>query len=629
MAREYGDEAIAVLRDQIGLTLAARLRPWLGKHLSLYLGLGHAALAFTFGRGRKGIAGLREQIVMYFNCVVSLAGVAATCLDGKSSQRCADRLEHLTALGRDHAATISHRFAELLALVPQDQPNKAVEGCKALLARLENGPPVADLPADSRVMILGGIRYEIGALSSFADGRTALETADALDNVGLQLYVLAADQVRASYHACRGEIDLADFYRERVDMHAVRAGSGWQAEVWAPASAIVASMSTWDVIGIKRACEELERLAQDIPSLRRHAMVARAAWLLMQGDHKSAIALYQAVLEGTPTRSFAGWSAVMASCARAHIAAGQYQEAKSLCERVVAELQEGDHQFRAMYEVAAVELALAEAHLGDITSADARMTMVLARVAASTSPAGIANVHYACARIALLKHDTLLALRHAVEMEQGAKLGANPALLQQCAALRAQIAAFERSTSAPPPDHEDETETSLVTTDPKLDRAASRRRLDQALQMIVEESGGQSGFLFAYLRGELSLLAPCGEVSPVTPPEHVLDQLKRDLRTFERARRRATTDVAAVHVTALTAQHTLVEPMRARPKAHDYRTVILTIDGERVDGVVAVLAGEKPRTVDHTLARAIAVNLVQAGELGDSRATVPRGVEHV
>jgi hypothetical protein len=38
-----------------------------------------------------------------------------------------------------------------------------------------------------------------------------------------------------------------------------------------------------------------------------------------------------------------------------------------------------------------------------------------------------------------------------------------------------------------------------------------------------------------------------------------------------------------------------------------------------------VLAGSEPRSLDRALARAIAANLVQSGDLGDSRTTAPRG----
>jgi len=327
----------------------------------------------------------------------------------------------------------------------------------------------------------------------------------------------------------------------------------------------------------------------------------------VRGDAKSSIALFETVLGNIPPRSFAGWSPVLALYARARYTLGQYEEAKRMCEHALAEVRDGDEVFRVMYEPISAELALAEAQLGDLERANGRIAALLDRHRDNTNPTSLANLHYVSAQIALLARDSLLALRHAVEMERAVKSTENPALLQQCGVLRAQIAAFERNTSVPPP-NDDEEETNLLSTDPNgIDRSSSRRRLDQALRMIIEEAGGVSGFLFANVRGQLSLLAP---ENGQAPPEHLLDLLKRDLRTFERARRRATTDVAAVQVTALT-MHTQVEgisatraaPARTRPRAHDYRTVILTIDGERVDGVVAVLAGSDPRAVDQALIR--------------------------
>lgn len=622
LAREFGEETIGVLSDLIGLTLAGRLRPWLGSRLSLYCGLGYAALAFTFGRGRKGVRSLREQIVMYCNCVSMLAAVAASCLDAERVKLWADKLEHLAALGRDHAAALTHRFTELLALVPQDEPAAAIRGFRELLVTLEDGKRVRDLPEDSRLMLRGGALYAMGALSSFADSPFALECASALERIGLQLYAMAADQVRASYHAVRGEIELADFYRERVDMHALRAGSGWQAEVWAPASSIVGAITTWDVIALRRAGEELERLAVEIPSLRRFATIARASWLLIRGDAQSALVHYQALIDGTPPRAFVGWSAVLGVYARSLTFVGRPKEAKQVCERALSEQREGDSELTTMYSALISEIARAEVAMGQHEAASARIDTLL-KAREHDNPAFIANQHEIAAHAALRAGDALRALHHAMEMERAAEPTANPALLQQCAALRAEIAAFERSTSSPPQGGpSDPDSTSTAASPMALDVSASQQRVEQALQLIVEQAGGLSGYLFAIVRGKSSLLAP---LHGPDPPEHLLDQVSRDLRTFQRARRRATTDQAAIHATVITLHE--ASPAGPPPRAQEYRTVILSRDGEAVDGVVAVLEGPKPRVLNELLARTIAVKLVHGGVLGDARATTPRALD--
>jgi tetratricopeptide (TPR) repeat protein len=374
---EYGEPALEVISEQIGLGVAARLGPLLGKHLSLYLGLGWAALAFTFGRGRGGIRALREMIVMYFNCVLSLCGVAATCLDAEAGASLVGRLEHLTALGSDHAARVSHRMAELLSLVPQERLAEAIEGSRALLSRVQSERPVRDLPADSRLMIVGGLLYELGALESFRDGPAALQAADALEQTGLQLYRMVAQQVRANYHACRGEIELADLYRDRGEMYAVQAGSAWQAEVWAPSSAILSSILTLDLIGMKRSCDELERLSEEIPSLRRHRDVARAGVMWMRGETAAAVELWQQVLDEVPPRTVVGWGAVRAALARALGELGEHERALRLCEDTLAQLSAADLELTAMYLPLELERARSEAQLGRPETAMERVRALL------------------------------------------------------------------------------------------------------------------------------------------------------------------------------------------------------------------------------------------------------------
>jgi hypothetical protein len=46
-----------------------------------------------------------------------------------------------------------------------------------------------------------------------------------------------------------------------VETHAIQLGSAWQVETWAPADILKTSLATHDVLGMKRAAQELSRLA--------------------------------------------------------------------------------------------------------------------------------------------------------------------------------------------------------------------------------------------------------------------------------------------------------------------------------------------------------------------------------
>lgn len=611
LADVYGDEAIQLLSDLLGLSLAARLRPFLGKHLSLYVGLGIAAVRFMAGKGYGGIEGLRAMIVMYFNCVLSLGGVAATCLDAERAGALAEKLEHLTALGKDHAATMSYRFAVLLAQIPQEYLADTIQGYRELLARIESTKPTRDLPEDSRLMMIGGINYAIGAFESFRDGDAALDCAKALDNVGLQLYAMVADQVRANYHACRGEVELADYFRDRVEMHAVQAGSGWQAEVWAPASAILACLITDDFVGMKRTSEELDRLSADVPSLARHAAVARSGCMLLRGDAEPARDLYRAVIDSVPARSFIGWGAMSGASARASNMLGDHAEAKRICESTLDELSPEDRQLTAMYLILDLELALADTYLGEHEAGAARIDALLDEYASLGGPVTMGSLHRTRALIALHAGDVTTAHRHLEEMDRWVAPTHNPGLIQQCEKLRARIVAFERRGTPRTEHPAGESSTTDVDILGSLDEASAAERMDRALHVVLGRTGSDSGYLFLASQGELTLVAPAASESA---PEHVVDLVKRDIRSFLRNRRRATTELEPAELTMLTLG---VTKTAWRPKEHDFRTVILAADDQHVIAAAAVLVGERYAPLGEEVARTLARKLADAGAEND------------
>jgi hypothetical protein len=611
LAAEYGDEAIGLLSELLGLSLAARLRPFLGKHLSLYVGLGFAAVRFVVGKGYGGIAGLRAMIVMYFNCVLSLGGVAATCLDAERASVLAEKLEHLTALGSEHAGTISYRFAVLLSQVPREYLVDTILGYRELLARLVGTKPTRDLPEDSRLMMIGGINYAIGALESFRDGDAALESAKALDGVGLKLYAMVADQVRANYHACRGEVELADYFRDRVEMHAVQAGSGWQAEVWAPASAILACMITDDIVGMKRTNEELDRLAGEIPSLRRHAAVARASTMLMRGDAAPALEAFRVELADAAPRSFIGWGAISGAWAHAANVLGEHAEAKRICESTLAPLSPADQELTAMYLILHLELALADTYLGRPGAGIERIDALLEKHRDAGGPVTMGGLHRVRALIAIHVGDEATARHHMAEMERRVRPTKNPGLLQQCEKLRAQIAVISSDTNVAAGGDVDAAVATSVDVVPQLAGLSHKERAEHVLAFIVARTGGSSGFLFDARIEGLAVLAP---EPGAAAPEHVIDRVRRDLRAFRRNRRRASTELEPALMTMLTLGPTAMRTA-LRPKEHDYRTVILSADDERAEAVAAVLAGECHSALPEALVRALANALSEADEI--------------
>src|SRR5262249_41685483 len=161
---------------------------------------------------------------------------------------------------------------------------------------------VVGFPDRMKPLTRGGLLYALGALEGFMDEPLALERADQLEGIGLRVYDMVACQIRANYYACHGDAERVREYERQVELHAMRNGSTWQAEVWAPSSRLVAYKRTYDLIGLKQAAEELERLVTEIPSLERHSRIARALLLLVRGDYTMAIPELERICTETAPR---------------------------------------------------------------------------------------------------------------------------------------------------------------------------------------------------------------------------------------------------------------------------------------------------------------------------------------
>jgi hypothetical protein len=604
LATEYGDEAIAMFRDVIGLNIAARLRPLLGRKLSLYLGLASGVVRALSSHGVKGVAVFRHTVSTFFTCVVSLAGAATICFDIERTKRCVQAIEPLAALGDDHPAGISYRFAKALSRLPEDRVAEVASECRQIIARLNDASrPVKGLPQDSRLLLIGGSWYALGAMECFRDGSYALQCAEQLDAMGLRLYAMAGDQVRTMYHALRGDIARAKQYRERVEMHAIQAGSGWQVEVWSPCGTTLVFTLTRDVIGIKRVAEELDRLVKEIPTLRRHHQLARGVYHELQGDLQVAVEIRQAVLEAAAPRAFIGWPPTVGSHAATLTALGRPAEAKQHLQVVLDHMTEADEPYIAMYQKIFTSLAIADAALGDFDAATTRLDALIEKHGPAEGPLTMGNLHAARVRVALMMNDLSGAQQHLTAMERWLRPSGNPALIGQCERLRRELLRLMDHDALPAAGNANA--AGLATMRSELDTLRSvlgqcsenNERWTRALELIVTWAHGMSGYLFMYQPGDdrVRVAASTGSSSDVPLPSQLEDEVLCALHATRDDEDEATSAVAAADV-GLLGEH---RRERIVLEGVTYRVFVLTTFENqklRLVGAAAVREGDSPIT---------------------------------
>ncbi|HEX3771513.1 MAG TPA: protein kinase [Polyangiaceae bacterium] len=392
----YGNEALAAVEWLSGLATARHLRRFCGRGLALVVGILWAWLRFRLAPAAERKYSFAKLMTHLFATVTTMAGVAALSFDSERCDRIAGILEPFTVLPKRMTPVGIHDFCRCVCHISRESQAEAYDAAVVLLERFQDPRYYPTLPADARKFYIAGAHSVRGTFGIFrADGRGALESADALDRMGLELYAMVASQLRCLYYTMRADFAKAAVHRERVEIHAAHVGSVWQVETWEAAALLLVYPQIGDVVGSTHLAHRLERLSKTVPSLKRVASLARDSILLARGDSSSrpAIARVIAGYQGRAPRSYIGWAGSMGYVARGFNVGGDHAEAKRMCESTLTHLTEADREYLLHFITVDLELAKADMALGRPEDAVRRMDGLLARHANADHPLGVGLLH--------------------------------------------------------------------------------------------------------------------------------------------------------------------------------------------------------------------------------------------
>jgi hypothetical protein len=400
----YGDEALAAVEWLTGVATARHLRRFVGGWLALIFGILLAWIRFRLAPARERRYSFKTLLTHLFGTVTTMAGAASLSFDPERCERIADILEPFSVLPARLTAVGIYEFCRGTRDISRENEAVAYETFQKLLTRFQDPRYYPSLPADARKFYVAGAHFVRGTFGIFrADGRGALESADALDRMGLKLYAMIASQLRCLYFTMRGDFAKAAVHRERVELHAAHIGSVWQVETWEAAALLLVYPQLGDVVGSARLAHRLERLGQSVPSLKRYAALARDGILLTRGEqaNRPAIARIVAEYERHAPRSYIGWAGAMGYVARSYNTCGEHAQAKRVCELALRHVTDADRDYLLHFITLDLELATADAALGRPDEALRRIDALVARHADSGHLLGIGLLHEARAGIAL------------------------------------------------------------------------------------------------------------------------------------------------------------------------------------------------------------------------------------
>jgi tRNA A-37 threonylcarbamoyl transferase component Bud32 len=480
----YGPEALDVLEDLSGLRTARFLRRFLGGWLSLIVGISLAFARFSLSPKAERKYSFDKILVQLFTAVTTLAGAASLSLDADRAARIAAVLEPFSILPERLTPVGIYQYCVALKHIARDSQAEAYDTFNLLLARFENPRYYPTLPADARKLYVAGAHFARGAMAILrADGRGALESADALDEAGLRLYAMIASQLRWLYYTIRGEFSKATPHREQMEEHAAHVGSVWQVETWQGVSLLTVYPLLDDIVNCTRIAHQIELLSRTVPSLKDHARVAHSVLLLIRGELSDCSKLLRAFPheEVEKRRGQVGWTLVQGHVARGFNMLGEHALVKEMCEAILADATKEDLEFAPLFLSLEQELAVADAALGSVDAALDRIDRAVARLESCDYPLALGLFEETRARIGWRAGKMDVYARGLAQVERWFLTTEEPLLVARCKRLREL--SIRMDVSPPALDAEEaSTETMVVTQTDVQERMseATRKPLDSS-----------------------------------------------------------------------------------------------------------------------------------------------------
>jgi hypothetical protein len=520
----YQQRFLTSLTQLLGLTTARKLRPFFGKHLSTFLGLGWGALRYYLLPGHLRTCSFATLVEAFLAGSASLCGKAGICLDRRNIEDILVTIEPLTAFGQKHESTFCYEFCRGMALVTQDRLSETHKHWLTLEARLMRPGSFPRLSASARRLWLGGVRYVLGVFDSFAGDPNALERAKQLTDSESDVNLLAAAQLRRQYHGFRGETEQVTRAAEQVEAYALRTGSAWQAESF---SAIITNYlaSLWhDLLTSKRALDETEHIAVEVPSLERYVLTSKAVYYLARGKPAECVAVYERLFESEKPRERIGWSAGRGLLAEGLNRLGEHAQAREICEQTLAALDPDDHVYVHMLLPLHTSLLAALGALGEHAEAKRRVEALIAAQDKHPSPLVLGALHETAARLAWGRNDRKLFSQHLKHVEENFCPLGNSALIARYTSLTA-LGGTEGGVSA-----KIATQREVGAFESALAPLSERPIVaHHVFAWLMQKCDGFSGFLIAQDGGTLVPLISSDNLDP--PPE-ALEMVTRALASL-------------------------------------------------------------------------------------------------
>lgn len=578
-----GERAFQLGLRITGLQFAHELRPKLGRHLALSLGLTRAGLAFLRPRRRPLGYDLPAAVAACYAVFAATLGAYSLCQETSAAERMVEMARPLRLFGDKHLATLIYDSACAYLRLHRGGEHQA----RVLLEGYERQfrePALKRTIGEQQWKFLdGALLSTIGTLYSYEFGSRALEVATEMEQLGFRSWKMSALQVRLLHHAMRGESETARHYGDQAELFAVQGNPTWQTDMVVPPTLVEPEFQARDTVGMRRLLEQVTRQAEKVPASQPYADATHAAYLTLRGELDAALALFERMLPRLAFRQAVGWSTIRGWYASALNAAGHHQRAKQLALEVVS--VHTSHQLRIRLDTVSMrcQLALAELGLGRHAEAAAVLDACLMDCGHHDQPLYVGLLHRTRAQVALAAGEPETFKTHLQETERRFRGTRNPALVAQWERLAEQgvrSGLIEPVTgSYPLPAIEPHAQSIWAWECALNDLAEATDPCEHALQMLVEQAGARHGYLYTFDGERMQLLVATSPEEPPRDCELHLQRAAASVRTL--SNRRGQGNCVAAHaceaiVVAAEPETTAVASPAAKQWQTRYRVALLS-----------------------------------------------------
>jgi hypothetical protein len=518
---QYAPQALQLGLDITGLDFAQKAKRWLGKQRALRVGMWLAERRFAVEREQRGLQMTLAQAIGALSSLVPASMGAFGChYDTQGAEAIGALAEPLGLFAQNQLPSLMYTWKDAQAYLVRGLEGDTHACIERVLAQMQQ-PAIREALGDAHFRSLrGGALFMLGLVSCYRGSQSACEIADEMETLGVRLWAMVADQVRLLHHAYRGEAERVQHYRERVERFAMQGGPTWHTELFWPAAMLNADVLCCDTIAVRRTYQQLERSADEVPSLRVHAACARAAYLSLRGDHAQAIACYEPIVAELEPRQSIAWLPTRGLFARALNQAGEHARAKALLLETFQHVTETDRAVRVLCFEPRRQLAIAQAALGDRAQALASLQALLVEYQADDNPLLLGLLHETLARCALLAADRAAFDLHLARAESYLCSTRNPVLIAHVNHVKLAAADVQDDTAsaaAAGPAVTDLSRSRSHYSLGELSIAPDRSRY--ALDLMIQQTQAKGGCLYLLDGTSLQLAA----ASAVNEPPHTLE----------------------------------------------------------------------------------------------------------